>query len=108
MREVDFQLKQMLDILKLRLAKRGIDVMCVDPKDPVTNLAAATQEIVLRHGIDQENGKKVQQAHQGVEAEGAGEHPGRQGARDRQAARRPAGGHGAAAQIEARSAAAVQ
>jgi len=58
--EVEFQLKQMLDILKLKLGKRGIDVICVDPKDPVTNLAAATQEIVLKHGLDQETGKKVQ------------------------------------------------
>jgi uncharacterized protein YajQ (UPF0234 family) len=58
--EVEFQLKQMLDILKVRLGKRGIDVMCVDPKDPVTTLASATQEIVLKHGVDQETGKKVQ------------------------------------------------
>ena len=58
--EVDFQLKQMLDILKLKLAKRGIDVICVDPKDPVTTLASATQEVVLKHGIDQETAKKLQ------------------------------------------------
>jgi uncharacterized protein YajQ (UPF0234 family) len=58
--EVDFQLKQMLDILKLKLAKRGIDVACVDAKDPVTTLATATQEVVLKHGIDQETGKKLQ------------------------------------------------
>jgi cyclic-di-GMP-binding protein len=58
--EVEFQLKQMLDILKTRLAKRGIDATCVDPQDPVTNLAAATQEVVLKHGIDQETGKKIQ------------------------------------------------
>jgi uncharacterized protein YajQ (UPF0234 family) len=58
--EVDFQLKQMLDILKLRLAKRGIDVSCVDPKDPVTTLASARQEVVLKHGIDQESGRKLQ------------------------------------------------
>lgn len=58
--QVDFQLKQMLDILKLRLAKRGIDVICVDPQDPVTNLAAAKQDVLLKHGIDQENGKKLQ------------------------------------------------
>src|ERR1700745_839334 len=49
----EFQLKQMLGILKGRLGKRGIDVICVDAKDPVTNLAAATQEVVLKHGIDQ-------------------------------------------------------
>jgi cyclic-di-GMP-binding protein len=58
--QVDFQLKQMLDILKLRLSKRGIDVACVDAKDPVTTLSSATQEVVLKHGIDQENGKKLQ------------------------------------------------
>ena len=58
--EVDFQLKQMLDILKLKLAKRGIDVICVEAKDPVTTLASATQEVVLKHGIDQESAKKLQ------------------------------------------------
>ncbi len=57
--EVEFQLKQMLDILKIRLAKRGIDVACLEVKDPLTNLAAARQEVVLKHGIDQEVGKKV-------------------------------------------------
>jgi uncharacterized protein YajQ (UPF0234 family) len=58
--QVDFQLKQMLDILKLRLAKRGIDASCVDAKEPQTTLASATQEVVLKHGIDQESGKKLQ------------------------------------------------
>ncbi|HTV96838.1 MAG TPA: YajQ family cyclic di-GMP-binding protein [Steroidobacteraceae bacterium] len=54
-----FQLKQMLEILKLKLAKRGIDVACLEVKDPVVNLALAKQAVVLRHGIDQETGKKV-------------------------------------------------
>jgi uncharacterized protein YajQ (UPF0234 family) len=58
--EAEFQLKQMLEILRLRLAKRGIDAMCVDPKDPVTNLAQATQEVVLKHGIDADTGRKLQ------------------------------------------------
>ena len=57
--QVDFQLKQMLEILKVRLAKRGVDLVCLEVKDPLTNLAAARQEVVLRHGIDQENGKKI-------------------------------------------------
>jgi uncharacterized protein YajQ (UPF0234 family) len=57
--QVDFQLKQMLEILKLRLSKRGIDVSCVEEKEPTKNLSSATQEIVLRHGIDQETGKKI-------------------------------------------------
>jgi len=55
----DFQLKQMLEILKLKLAKRGIDVACLEVKDPVVNLAVAKQQAILRHGIDQETGKKA-------------------------------------------------
>ncbi len=55
----DFQLKQMLEILKLRIAKRGIDVACLEVKDPVVNLATARPQVVLRHGIDQDTGKKV-------------------------------------------------
>jgi uncharacterized protein YajQ (UPF0234 family) len=57
--QVDFQLKQMLEILKLRLAKRGIDLNCLDVKDPVTNLASAQQDVQLKQGIDQELGKKL-------------------------------------------------
>ena len=57
--EVEFQLKQMLDILKLKLTKRGIDIACLDIKDPQTNLAEAKQDVVLRHGIDQDCGKKI-------------------------------------------------
>jgi cyclic-di-GMP-binding protein len=58
--KVDFQLKQMLEILKTRIAKRGIDVACLDVKDPETNLAEARQNVVLKHGIDQEAAKKLQ------------------------------------------------
>ncbi len=57
--QVDFQLKQMLEILKLRLAKRGIDVACLEVKDPEIALSAATQTVILRHGIDPEAGKKI-------------------------------------------------
>ncbi len=32
----------------------------MEKKDPVTNLAEARQDVVLRHGIDQETGKKLQ------------------------------------------------
>src|SRR5579863_315623 len=57
--QVDFQLKQMLEILKLRLTKRGIDIACLDVKEPQINLAAAQQQVVLKHGIDQETGKRI-------------------------------------------------
>ena len=57
--QVDFQLKQMLEILKLRLSRRGIDLACLELKEPQITLSAAHQEVVLRHGIDQETGKKI-------------------------------------------------
>jgi uncharacterized protein YajQ (UPF0234 family) len=55
----EFQLRQMLDILQLRLSKRGIDVSCLDLKDPESNLAEARQKVILKQGIDQETAKKL-------------------------------------------------
>ena len=59
---VDFQLKQMLEILKLRLTKRGIDIVCMEVKEPQIALNAARQEVVLRHGIDAESARKIVRA----------------------------------------------
>jgi cyclic-di-GMP-binding protein len=56
----EFQLRQMMDILTQRLGKRGIEAKCMEKKDPVTNLAEARQDVILRHGIDQDTGKKLQ------------------------------------------------
>ena len=55
----DFQLKQMLEILKLRISKRGIDVICMQPGEPQIALNAARQEVVLRHGIDTESARQL-------------------------------------------------
>jgi cyclic-di-GMP-binding protein len=57
--QVEFQLKQMMEILKLRLAKRGVDVMCLEINDPVVNLAAAIQEVILRQGIDADTARVI-------------------------------------------------
>jgi len=56
----DFQLKQMLEILKLKLAKRGVDVACMKIDEPVTTGQTARQLITLRQGVDTELGKKIQ------------------------------------------------
>ena len=56
----DFQLKQMLEILRLKLSKRGIDVACLKVDEPVTTGQTARQVITLRQGIDTELGKKIQ------------------------------------------------
>ena len=55
--QVDFQLKQMLEIVKLRLGKRGIDLKCLEVKEPQATLSAAHQEVLLRHGIDAETAR---------------------------------------------------
>ena len=57
--QVDFQLKQMLEVLKLRLSKRGIDLACLEIKEPHTTLSTAQQEAVLRHGIDADTGRNI-------------------------------------------------
>jgi uncharacterized protein YajQ (UPF0234 family) len=57
--EVEFQLKQMLEILKLRLAKRGIDIRCLEIKDPAVNLAAAVQDVILRQGVDADTARLI-------------------------------------------------
>jgi uncharacterized protein YajQ (UPF0234 family) len=56
----DFQLKQMMDILKLKLAKRGIDIVCMKVDEPVVTGQTAKQVATLRQGIDTELGKKLQ------------------------------------------------
>jgi len=57
-----FQLKQMVEILKMRMSKRGIDMGCVEEEDIDKNLARAKQVVKLRHGIDAETGKKLHKA----------------------------------------------
>ena len=49
----------MLEILKLRLSKRGIDLACLEIKEPHTTLSSAQQELVLRHGIDADTGRNI-------------------------------------------------
>lgn len=56
----DFQLKQMLEILKLKLSKREIDVACLKVDEPVTTGQTAKQVVTLRQGVDTELGKKLQ------------------------------------------------
>jgi uncharacterized protein YajQ (UPF0234 family) len=55
----DFQLKQMLDILRGRLAARGIDLRCLDAAEPEVNLAEARQKIAIKQGIEQPVARKI-------------------------------------------------
>jgi cyclic-di-GMP-binding protein len=58
--EADFQLQQMMHILNLRLAKRGIDVACMKIDPSVVAGKTAKQVVTLRQGIEVEIGKKLQ------------------------------------------------
>ena len=55
----EFQLKQVVDILKPRLAARHIDLRAMDPGPVETNLAEARQKITIKQGIEQVNAKKI-------------------------------------------------
>ncbi len=55
----DFQLKQMLDILQMKLSKRGVDIACLDIGEPQISGQAAHQTVTLRQGIDKELAKKI-------------------------------------------------
>ena len=58
--KAEFQLKQMLDILRLKVSKRGIDLVCMDVKDPEVNLARAKQKVLFREGIDPDSARQIQ------------------------------------------------
>ncbi len=55
----DFQLQQMRDILRQKLAKRGIDIACLDEQDPELAGSQARQKIILRRGIEADLARKL-------------------------------------------------
>jgi len=57
--QAEFQLKQMLDILKQRLAARHIDIACAEIADPEINLSTARQKVTLKQGIEQVIAKEI-------------------------------------------------
>ncbi|MGU3843675.1 YajQ family cyclic di-GMP-binding protein, partial [Vibrio diabolicus] len=57
--EGDFQLKQMLDILRGHLAKRNIDANAMDAQDPDVTGKNWHQTLLFRQGIDTPTAKKV-------------------------------------------------
>lgn len=57
--ESDFQLQQMIDILYAKLAKRGIDLAAVDPQDAVVMAKTATQQVLIKEGIDADSARTI-------------------------------------------------
>ena len=54
-----FQLNQMLDILRARLAARDIDVRCLDVGDASENVSGARRQVTVRQGLEQAVSKKL-------------------------------------------------
>tara|TARA_R110000782_G_scaffold38441_4_gene90129 strand:- start:531 stop:1016 length:486 start_codon:yes stop_codon:yes gene_type:complete len=57
--DAEFQLEQMLEILKINLAKRKIDVQCLEIKTAFASGKQVKQDVQLREGIDKELAKKI-------------------------------------------------
>ncbi|PTQ67965.1 YajQ family cyclic di-GMP-binding protein [Pseudomonas sp. GV071] len=57
--DAEFQLEQMVEILRLSLVKRKIDVQCLELKDAFPSGKSVKQEAVLREGIDKDLAKKI-------------------------------------------------
>lgn len=50
--QTDFQLKQMLDILRQKLSKRGIDIACIKEEEPEVTGSEARQKVIMRQGLE--------------------------------------------------------
>lgn len=55
----DFQLEQLMDILRMKLVKRGIEVGCLELKDSVGFGKMRKQEVLVREGLDKDISRKV-------------------------------------------------
>jgi len=57
--ESEFQIKQMTPILKEKMSKRGIDVSCLEFSDIVEMNKRASQQVLVREGLDQDIARKI-------------------------------------------------
>jgi hypothetical protein len=55
----EYQLDQLLDILRLRLAARGIDARCLELGEVETNLSGSRRKLTVKQGIEQTEAKKL-------------------------------------------------
>lgn len=56
------QVRAMLDILRLKVAKRGIDQIVLDVQDPEGDISRARQKILLKEGIGADDARVIQKA----------------------------------------------
>lgn len=55
----EFQIKQMMEILRGKLVKRGIDLSCIEEEKIVVSGMKASQKLIVREGIDADMGRKI-------------------------------------------------
>lgn len=55
----DFQLDQLLDILRMKLVKRGIDISCLELKDPAGYGKMRKQDVLVREGIEKDLSRTI-------------------------------------------------
>ncbi len=57
--EADFQLQQMLDILRNKLTKRGIDISAMQVDEPLHSGKTFSRKVTFKQGIDAVTAKKI-------------------------------------------------
>lgn len=57
--EQEFQLGQMMDILRQKLVKRGVDIASMEIRDPLVSLNAVRQMVIVRQGIEADLAKRL-------------------------------------------------
>jgi len=57
--ESEFHLQQMTDILHNKMAKRKVDILSLDPKEPEMAGKTARQRILIRQGIESDLAKRM-------------------------------------------------
>ncbi|AKX43745.1 nucleotide-binding protein [Thiopseudomonas alkaliphila] len=57
--DADFMLDQLVEIIKLALTKRKIDIDCMEVKEAYASGKVMKQEVTMKEGIDKEMAKKI-------------------------------------------------
>lgn len=57
--EEEFQLGQMMDILRQKLVKRSVDIACMEIGEAENSLNASRQTVTIRQGIESDLAKKM-------------------------------------------------
>ncbi len=55
----EFQLTQMIEILKTKMVKRGIDIKCLEVKDHYGLGKQVKQDVMVRQGLEKDHARKI-------------------------------------------------